>query len=441
MIFRFGEIIFIFLRSIFLYKFNKKEKFPELYYSGYCLFKDSFRYPSRSKSDFLISFKIFKNIIFSLFFKNVQFLNFEIKNGVAIIDGSLNSSKMRTDYIRKFSGLKTELVISKDHLLNYYSFSSSVIIILFLFLCFLPIFLLSFFSINKLTYPLLVREVIECFILNEILLKYKIKELFYFNIYERDSNIIGFFLMSRKIHVTKIPSEVPICFWNKIIIANTLCVCFPYQLDEYNLFKKTIFVDQIKNWGPERILNAPKYVFEKNKNNNKPKYKIGYYSSGYWLRSKIGNVSLGDYFSLETELMKILDEYAKIFNIQIIFYLHPKELKEDNLALTKNHYSQIDKNKNIHISFDNIPSVLTLNDVDLGISIKSTLMFERIYYGYKTLFYCFKRKDFPIKKSSLENIFIDKRSFNETISKSLSFKTSEFFDHFDIMNYSKYLGE
>ena len=128
MIFRFGEIIFIFLRSIFLYKFNKKEKFPELYYSGYCLFKDSFRYPSRSKSDFLILFKIFKNIIISLFFKNVKFLNFKIKNGVAIIDGSLNSSKMRTDHVRKFSGLKTELVISKDHLLSYYSFSSSVII-------------------------------------------------------------------------------------------------------------------------------------------------------------------------------------------------------------------------------------------------------------------------------------------------------------------------
>ena len=377
MIFRFGEIIFIFLRSIFLFKFKNKEKLPELYYSGYCLFKDSFRYPSQSKSDFLISFKIFKNIIFSLFFKNIQFQNFKNNNGVAIIDGSQNSSKMRTDYVRKFSGLKTDLVISKDHLLNYYSFSSSVIIFLFLFFSFLPILLLSLFSKNKLTYPLLLCEVIECFILNEILLKFKIKELFYFNIYERDSNIIAFILMSRDIYVNKIPSEVPICFWNKIIIANTLCLCFPYQIEEYNLFKETIFIDQIKNWGPEQIVIAPKYVFEKNKNANKPKYKIGYYSSGYWLRSKNGNVSLGDFFAVEKELMKVLDEYAKIFNVQIIFYLHPKELKKSNLPLTKNYYSEIDKNKNIYISFDNIPSVLTLNQVDLAISIKSTLMFVK----------------------------------------------------------------
>lgn len=439
MIFRFGKIVIIFLRSIFLYKSNNKEKSPELYYSGYCLFKDSFRYPYRSKSDFLISIKIFKNIIFSLFLKNINIELLKINNGVAIIDGSLKSYNMRRNYVYKFSGLKTQLVISKDSLLNYYSFSSSIIVFLFLSVSVLPVLLLSFFSKNKLTFPLLIRELIECFILNELLFKYKIKELFFFNIYERDSNIIAFFLMSRKIHVTKIPSEVPICFWNKIIIANTLCLCFPYQLDEYNLFKKTIFVDQIQNWGPERILNAPKYVFEKNKNDNKPKYKIGYYSSGYWLRSKNGNVSLGDYFSLETELMKILDEYAKIYNIQIIFYLHPKELKEDNLALTKNYYSEIDKNKNIHISFENIPSVLTLNDVDLGISIKSTLMFERIFYGYKTLFYCLKQKDFPIKKSSLENIFIDKYTFNEIISKSLSLKTYEFFDYFNIMKYTKYL--
>ena len=128
MIFRFGKIVIIFLRSIFLYKSNNKEKSPELYYSGYCLFKDSFRYPYRSRSDILISIKIFKNIIFSIFLKNINIELLKINNGVAIIDGSLNSSKMRTDYVRKFSGLKTDLVISKDHLLNYYSFSSSVII-------------------------------------------------------------------------------------------------------------------------------------------------------------------------------------------------------------------------------------------------------------------------------------------------------------------------
>ena len=66
-------------------------------------------------------------------------------------------------------------------------------------------------------------------------------------------------------------------------------------------------------------------------------------------------------------------------------------------------------------------------------------MFERIFYGYKTLFYCLKQKDFPIKKSSLENIFIDKYTFNEIISKSLSLKTNEFFDYFNIMKYTKYL--
>ena len=198
MIFRFGKIVIIFLRSIFLYKSNNKEKSPELYFSGYCLFKDSFRYPSRSKSDFLISIKIFKNIIFSLFLKNINIELLKINNGVAIIDGSLKSSNMRRNYVYKFSGLKTQLVISKDSLLNYYSFSSSIIVFLFLSVSVLPVLLLSFFSKNKLTFPLLIRELIECFILNELLFKYKIKELFFFNIYERDSNIIAFFLMSRK---------------------------------------------------------------------------------------------------------------------------------------------------------------------------------------------------------------------------------------------------
>ena len=111
------------------------------------------------------------------------------------------------------------------------------------------------------------------------------------------------------------------------------------------------------------------------------------------------------------------------------------------LILLKLQMSKIIRNKNIKISFDNTPSIFSFNQIDLGISIKSTLMFERIFYGYKTLFYCFKKHDFPIKNSSLNNIFINKKCFNETISKSLTLKTTEFFNHFDLMKYSKYLEE
>ena len=57
------------------------------------------------------------------------------------------------------------------------------------------------------------------------------------------------------------------------------------------------------------------------------------------------------------------------------------------------------------------------------------------------LLYCFKKHDFPIENSSLNNIFINKKCFNETISKSLALKTTEFFNHFDLMKYSKYLEE
>ena len=441
MILRFAKILTIFLRSIFFYKSNNKRKSPKLYFSGSCLYKDSFRYPLKSKNDFLISLRIYKSIIFSMFFKSIIYENHNFKNGIAIFDRSLNSAELRSNYIFKYSGYKSDLIIPKENLLNYYSFSSSVIICLFLFFSVLPVFLLSFFSKNKLTYPLLILEIIECFVLNEILIKHKIKELFYFNIYERDSNIVACILMDRGVYVNKIPSEVPICFWNKIIVSNSLCICFPYQLDEYNLFKETIFVDQINNWGPEKILEAPDYVFKTNKNDNEPKYKIGYYSSGYWLRSIKGNVSLGDYLSVENELMNLLNEYSKSYNIEIFIYLHPIELKKSNLILTKNYYSEIIRNKNIKISFDNTPSIFSFNQIDLGISIKSTLMFERIFYGYKTLLYCFKKHDFPIKNSSLNNIFINKKCFNEIISKSLALKTTEFFNHFDLMKYSKYLEE
>ena len=75
--------------------------------------------------------------------------------------------------------------------------------------------------------------------------------------------------------------------------------------------------------------------------------------------------------------MILLNEYSKSYNIEIFIYLHPIELKKSNLSLTKNYYSKIIRNKNIKISFDNTPSIFSFNQIDLGISIKSTLMFER----------------------------------------------------------------
>ena len=72
MILRFSKILFIFLKSIFLYNSNNKTKSPELYYCGSCLFKDSFRYPVNSRNDFLISIRIYKNIISCLIFKKLN---------------------------------------------------------------------------------------------------------------------------------------------------------------------------------------------------------------------------------------------------------------------------------------------------------------------------------------------------------------------------------
>ena len=105
MILRFSKILFIFLKSIFLYNSNNKTKSPELYYCGSCL-RIALRYPVKSRNDFLISIRIYKNIISSLIFKNIEYENFEKNNGVAIIDRSLNLQKSEEITFMNILGLK-----------------------------------------------------------------------------------------------------------------------------------------------------------------------------------------------------------------------------------------------------------------------------------------------------------------------------------------------
>ncbi len=438
MFLRFIKVFSFFLISVLLFKLRIKGKNVMLFYCGKSFNRASFRYPSNCKSDFFISIRIFKRIFISIFQKRKLLINYNSNSRKAIFDGSLNSSELRFNYIEKYSGYKNELIISKENLLNYYSLKTTFFISIFLIFSFLPILFFSIFSNNKLYLPLLVREFLECFILQEILINNKIKELNYFHIYERDSNIVAYILMRSGIYINKIPSEVPLCFWNKIVVADQLSFCFQYQLEEFEAFHKNMFVEKTQLWAPERILEAPQFVFNKNKDESNPKYNIGFYSSGYWLREKKGHISLSNFKEIEELLLMKLIEYATINKITLRIYPHPLEKHQENQSITREYYLKKTLNSNISIANLEVPSINSFNEVDLGISIISTLMYERIFLGYKTLLFPLDTK-FPLINSSLNNICVSNSEelFNK-INAVLNLKTSEYFRKFDIYKYANY---
>ena len=440
MLFRFHQIIHLFFWSIIRYKLTIKKGNNMLYYCGASIFKDSFRYSNSSIKDNLIAIRIFKTLVYSLFKKNTSYINYKNASSHAIFDVNIEGSELRFNYVDKFDGVKNDLFISKNELISFYNIWMTIILLFFLITTFIPIFISSIFTKNKYHYSLLVREILECFCLQEILLKHKIKAVNYFCIYERDSNICSYILMKNGFFINKISSEVPMYFFNKVIIANQLSFCFAYQKEEFDKYKETMFVEKTELWAPEQILLAPKRFFNEGHKLN-PMYDIGFFSSGNWLRFKLGDIDLGHNDKENEEyVFQELIKYVKAKKLKLRIFTHPLEKREENKVLTENYYYQSLQNVEVSMADFNKPSIEGFDEIKIGVSLYSTLMFERIYLGFKTILTPFDYDQFPIKQSSLNQICAHNiQQLYSKLDLNLKLTTAEFFENNNLQNYSTLL--
>ena len=386
--------------------FGIKKNSP-LYCAGKSLSKITFRLPNESKNDFFITIRIFKRIIVNLFTRKKAFLKLNQNTHTAIFDVNHNAFELRDNYIKTYSGENCSSFISKNDLISFKSFYLTMFYVVFLILSFLPIFLISLFSKNKFHYPLMIQEFLETIQLVYLVKKNDISKMHYFCIYERDSNICAFILMKFGVYVNKIPSEVPLCFFNKSIISNELSFCFSYQKEEFDLYRKTMFVEKTNLWAPEQLLNAPKRFLTPNRNERKPTHDIGFFSSGNWLRAKLGDIDLEHQDKENEELiLRGLIKYSQQNNLKMRLFLHPLEKKSQHKELSDVYYKEFLHYENVTLADTTIASIEGFDDINLAVSLYSTLMFERIYLGFKTIIAPFDYDEFPIKQSSLNHICV-----------------------------------
>lgn len=393
--------------------------------------RQTFRYPEKATMDWLISLKIFKTIFLAQFKKQTIKLN-HVDSVIAIFDGDLNKSELRFDYVKYLSGDSAKLQIGRQELINSVSAISSFVIIVRLLILSPAAFFLSIFSSNKLKYPLHLLNTFEAFNLLYLLNKYKINKLYFFCIYENDSNLLAYVLMKNKIFINKVTSESPLGVWNKCIIANKASFCFRYQEDECKVFKETMHFDSFQHWIPETSLGL--IPFYKGGNYVIKKGTIGFYSSAMWLRQKLGRINLKDNAYLnEQSLFKFLVGFVKAnTKYKLIVFLHPLEKKE--LLKTKDYYNAL--SENIDLADINIANAEQFFNAEVGVSLFSTLSFERIFWGFKTLIYPLGHSDFPIKKSTFNNICAkSERELETKLLIAMETAADEFFVDNGLSNY------
>ena len=401
----------------------------ELYYAGLSNKKPTFRFPDKSKRDVLMTIRIYKRLLLNLLKKKQPIVFLNTKSSSYIFDGTVYSIDTRNTYITNLTGSVSGGFISKDNLIYRINFWLTVFFILCLSITFFPVFLLSLFHNKKYHLALLLQEFIEVIQLQYLLKKNRITHLHYFCIYEREANLWSYILMKSNIYINKIPSEVPLHFWNKIIISNELSTCFSYQKQEVEYYKQTMFVNKITNWVPETFFEAPERFLEKRELNNPPEFQIGFFSSGNWLRTYINDLDLG-YNDKENEelLFKTLINYANENNIKLKVFLHPLEKKEQYNQVVFDYYKNFIDDKIIFLADKNIKSIEGFDTIEMGVALYSTLMFERLTLGFKTIIAPWDYVGFPIPNSSFANV-CSKSSDDivELIDKNINLSTNDFF--------------
>lgn len=435
------EIFFWFFRAWINHLTGIKPGKPR-HYAEKNLFGSTFRVPQSERESYLLVPKLFLKTLKGIFInknkESVFILTSELKTN-CVYDVSSNAFKDRVEYVKHFSGNEIGGGIFKEHLASHLNFKNSFALTLLNVLWHPLLWLHSFFSGNKSSLALLYREQLELTALVKIMKQHGFKQVYYFSIYEKDSNIAACLLMKYGIRVSKIPSEVPLSYWNSIIVADDLFLCSGYQLDEMKHLSSSVFVKKVDLWGPEKcLMNLIKY--------SKPveiqKNTIGFYSTGAWVR-RLENHSEQGFDMVEAE-ERVKDALLSFClsrqDVELYVFLHPREKWEKYYEKTKKVYGEKFGSIRYKLSDKSDISGLSFESAEVGVAFQSTIVYERLYYGFKTLVMPIGTKDFPIENSAMMNIC----SFNEgelfsKLNDTLGLSTRDFFIKNNITHYSKYI--
>tara|TARA_Y100000813_G_C24155752_1_gene349627 strand:- start:584 stop:1933 length:1350 start_codon:yes stop_codon:yes gene_type:complete len=417
------------LRLFLLGNFNllNNEKSKLIY--AHCMNK-TFTFSNNSNNDKLITLKYFSKILNVPVLKKKTYLNSDF----LIYDEASSARNKRESFLKLHIKEKfTSEFISYCDLLFFSSKFQKLIFICVLIPFVFSYFILSINKKNKGSYAILYEYIIVLNNLIFLISKYSFKKLFYFSVHRPESNLVSYLLANQSIKIFKILSDTPISFWNKNIIADTIILCNFYQFEEINNLKENIIVNQILLWGPE---NSPKLIFNPNLSNKLN--SIGFYSTASWLREKKNKISLvREYYKDEEQCLKQILKYIEINNLKITLQilLHPIEKKEDKSIILSYYRKLLGHNSDFSIDFDETPSFNKFDKIGLGISMHSSVLHERLYCGYKSIFYS-KMHQFPLRNTLIEKITaVSEAQLFRLIDKNFKISDHDFFVSNKIENY------
>lgn len=435
----FTKLLFTHIRFMsFVFSTDKKVKIA----ISDLLSKKTFRVQAQAQDDQLIVIKVCLRLLKQLLVaKRAEPQRIDDTSPSLIYDVHNDrwDPSLRIKYIKFFTEQGPRLLLDKESIISYLGVFQRVQTILWLLIGIVPLWVLSLFSKRKGNVALIQTEFIELSYLSSMLINENLSKLFFFCPYEKDANLAYLMVKSKNLEIIKIPSPGPLSGHNKSLLSDKLVVSNPYQFEEYESFKdRSMFVHDVIRWLPENVASyLDKYVPVT------PAVKandLAFYSHATWLRFKgnIADSSLIDEKE-EEELLQMAREFIEENQKwHLTVYLHPREKKAENITDAKQYYEILlgDSDWSFHDLDFNTRTAECFHHSELSICTYSTVFFERLIFGYKSLCFSKSALNFPINESNMANVCAeDKIEFKRLLLQSSSQSNEDFFRENGISNY------
>lgn len=137
-------------------------------------------------------------------------------------------------------------------------------------------------------------------------------------------------------------------------------------------------------------------------------------------------------------LDSIKDFLSNNSNIQTVYILlHPTEKKtEDQYLATKKYYTEFFSAVNIQFTDPTLSSFNLFNLFDVGVASLSSVIFERLYCGYKCMLSPIHLKVKLYEDSNLENIIVNNEDeFSKKLNEILMLSNEAYFLNYNLKDY------
>lgn len=352
-----------------------------------------------------------------------------------ILDCSLSYIDLRENYVKNILGGNPGILFCKNNLIFTNGILGKLSLLIYTTLLFIKFYFSNTDEKTSKNFAFVLREIVENYCLFKYLNSLKAKTLYDFSNYEVDSNVIYMLCKEHGIMVYKIPSPGPLINHNSILLTDCLIVSSGYHLEELQILKSIKYQNLIKAM-PE--MSPLFFSIYKNNNEKADKHSMAYYSHGSWLRllAKDADVGLNTYNG-EIETLKLIGLFLKKHpQFKLTVFLHPRERKPLLANDTMNFYSKWLPKDTFSFSSPNEKTTESFTKSNLAIVSLSTILFERLFIGKKTLICNKGLTNFPRKGSQLENItFSEYTNLENMILENYELEDKTFFDKMNLNSY------